>query len=204
MSGLVHLVLGGARSGKSQWAQDQAAASGRSVLFLATATAGDPEMAERIAIHRASRPPRWQTLESPLALLAPIRERARAGDVVLIDCLTLWTSNVILDQLGATSPEDLPSDTWRQIERMLVAEIEQLVDWVRGHEVTAILVSNEVGLGLVPGYPLGRRYRDALGQVNRAVAAHADSVVLMVAGLPIDLRQLTIPCLRVSDPAVDA
>lgn len=192
MSDLVHLILGGARSGKSRWAQRLAEASGRPVLFLATATAGDAEMAERIRAHQSSRPAGWRTIESPLQLLAPVREHARPGDLLLIDCLTLWVSNRLLHQIGTTTPESVPSADWRAIEDALIREIDQLIAWIRAHRIAAILISNEVGLGLVPPYPLGRRYRDALGQVNQALAARADSVILMVAGLPIELRSLTV------------
>jgi adenosylcobinamide kinase/adenosylcobinamide-phosphate guanylyltransferase len=161
------LVLGGARSGKSDWAVRTAAESGRPVLFLATATAGDDEMAERIARHRAERPADWRTIEEPIDLVGALRREARPGDLIVVDCLTLWVSNLLL---AGGDPD-----------------VEPLLDL--GLEL--ILVSNEVGLGLVPDNPLGRAYRDVLGQVNRAVAARAESVVFMVAGLPVDLRRLT-------------
>src|SRR5579884_2427922 len=175
MDGRIQLILGGARSGKSAWAQRVAEQSGRSVIFVATATAGDAEMAERIAIHRSTRPPTWRTLESPEQLLAPISQHAVTGDVVLVDCLTLWVSNVILRRLGGADPDQVPSREWSSIERHLVGEIGRLVDWVETNGVAAIIVSNEVGMGIVPAFPLGRRYRDALGQVNRAVATRAGS-----------------------------
>lgn len=187
----ITLIIGGARSGKSAWAQRLAEESGRSVLFLATATAGDPEMAARIAAHRAARPAHWRTIESPSALASTVRSHARPDDLVLVDCLTLWVSNVVLDRVGDTrNVSSVPSRVWRSIQADLVAEVRDLIDTARASQVSLILVSNEVGMGIVPAHPLGRQYRDLLGQVNRVAASLADSVILMIAGLPIDLRSL--------------
>jgi adenosylcobinamide kinase/adenosylcobinamide-phosphate guanylyltransferase len=193
VTGHTTLVLGGARSGKSTWAEQLANASGRPVLFVATATAGDAEMAERITRHRAQRPSDWRTLEEPVHLLHAIRASAQPGDVVLVDCLTLWVSNLLGEAIGAEAdPDVLPLETWQAFETALVTEAESLVAFARDYDLRLILVSNEVGLGIVPATPLGRHYRDLLGRVNQAVASTADSVVLMIAGLPVDLRQLTV------------
>lgn len=193
MTGQTTLILGGARSGKSAWAERRAAASGRPVLFVATATAGDDEMAERIARHRAERPAAWRTLEEPLYLRDAIQTAAQPGDAVLVDCLTLWVSNRIGAAIGFDAdPDALQPEAWRDLETALCAEVEALVALAKEREQTLILVSNEVGLGIVPATTLGRRYRDLLGRVNQAVASQAESVVLMVAGLPIDLRQFTV------------
>lgn len=193
MSGTVTLVLGGARSGKSTWAEHLAAQSGQRVLYVATAQASDAEMAERIAAHRASRPATWQTVEAFDDLVGAVRDWARVGDVVLVDCLTLWVSNVIFQRTARVGDvEAVAPAEWREIQDSLITAAQNLVDHARESEQTLILVSNEVGLGLVPPYPLGRRYRDILGNVNRTVAHHADSVVLMIAGLPVDLRQLPL------------
>jgi adenosylcobinamide kinase/adenosylcobinamide-phosphate guanylyltransferase len=187
---MVTLVLGGARSGKSAWAERLAAASGRPVVYLATATAGDAEMAARIAAHRAARPARWRTIEAPYDVTEAVLEHAVEGDVVLLDCLTLWVSNLLVRAIG-DDPEATTFDRARVLEVEIVARAEDLLDRARGAGIALILVSNEVGMGLVPPFPMGRLYRDVLGRVNQAVARRAESVVLMVAGLPVDLRQLT-------------
>lgn len=187
----VTLILGGARSGKSAWAEQLASQSDQDVVFLATATPGDAEMARRIAAHRVVRPPTWRTIESPIELGSAVREHAHPGDLVLIDCLTLWVSNVVLARIGTSGdPDAMSGQEWQAIEANLRAGAEGLIDTARSIDVSLILVSNEVGMGIVPAYPLGRHYRDLLGQVNRAVASQADSVILMIAGLPVDLRRL--------------
>lgn len=194
MSGRVVLVLGGARGGKSAWAEELAARSGRSVVYVATATAGDTEMAERIDTHRAARPSTWRTVEAPLEPGDAVRTHARSGEVVLLDCLTLWVSNVILRWTeDAPNIEAVPSDQWAAVETHLLGAIEELVDRARAVGAGLILVSNEVGMGLVPPSLLGRRYRDILGRVNQVAASRADSVVLIIAGLPVDLRRLVTP-----------
>ena len=169
------LILGGARSGKSTLAERRAAESGRPVLYVATAAAGDEEMAARIAAHRAARPSAWRTVEAPLDPAEAIREHARPGDVVLLDCATLWVSNRLLAEPAPTDAE-------------LVADAEAIVEAAHGRGADLVVVSNEVGLGVVPPYPLGRRYRDALGRVNQALAARADEALFLVAGLPMRLK----------------
>jgi adenosylcobinamide kinase/adenosylcobinamide-phosphate guanylyltransferase len=192
VTGHTTLILGGARSGKSTWAEHLAAESSRPVLFVATAAAGDDEMAERIARHRAQRPARWRTVEEPVRLLHAVEMTAHRGETVVVDCLTLWVSNVILRAVGLGRDVDtVPADEWDTIETALVSEAQALLARARERNLDCILISNEVGMGVVPGTTLGRRYRDALGRVNQAVAGGAASVVLMVAGIPIDLRQLS-------------
>ena len=192
MSSTITLVLGGARSGKSTWAQQFAEYSNLPVVFLATATAGDAEMTERIVAHQSNRPAGWRTIESAERLATPVRQQARPGELVLIDCLTLWVSNVILSQIGGADPNTVTGERWLAIERDLIADIADLADLARVMSLSLVLVSNEVGMGIVPPYSLGRRYRDVLGQVNRAAAARADAVILMIAGLPVDLRRLAL------------
>ena len=191
MNGKITLVTGGARSGKSTWADQRARESGRQVLYVATATAGDDEMAERIAAHQAQRPSHWRTVEEPEHLLHAIQANATPGDAVVVDCLTLWVSNVLLKAIGPERDADMmPPAEWIATEASLVNEAQALLTNARDRDLTLILVSNEVGMGVVPGTSLGRHYRDILGRVNQVVASTADALILMVAGLAVDLRQL--------------
>ena len=178
------LILGGARSGKSAHAERLARARGGTVLFVATATAGDEEMARRIAAHRAARPAAWRTIEAPVAVADQLAADGQAppAATVLLDCLTLVVSNLLLAHEAAGEDE---------VTRRVEAEIDALLGRFDEGEATWIVVSNEVGSGLVPPYPLGRLYRDLLGRANQQLAARADRVYLMVAGLPLDLKALT-------------
>lgn len=184
--GRLILVLGGVRSGKSAYAQELAQQLGEHrVLFVATAEAGDEEMARRIAVHRQSRPPTWRTLEAPRNVGKAIGRSLEDASVVLVDCMTLLVSNVILAL--SESPESF------QAERAVQQEVQGLLQACQTSTATSIVVSNEVGLGLVPDNPLGRLYRDLLGQANQALAAHAEAVYLMVAGLAVELKALSLP-----------
>lgn len=174
------LVLGGARSGKSTYAQRLAAERGQAVVYVATAEAGDGEMAARIAAHRTERPAHWQTIEAPRAVGAAIQSDAGQAEVILIDCLTLLANNVIVPL-----PESV---TAQAAEAALNVEVEGLLNAYTANHAEWIIVSNEVGLGLVPPYPLGRVYRDALGRANQRLAAAADEVLFMVAGLPLKVK----------------
>jgi adenosylcobinamide kinase/adenosylcobinamide-phosphate guanylyltransferase len=190
------LILGGARSGKSALADRLAASSGRPVAFIATATAGDDEMRERIARHRASRPKGWHTLEEPLDLARAVRQAAELADVVLLDCVTLWLGNVLLQASGQHAQDEQGEEalhtTSRLFDERALKEIEALLAVVKslGLNKTLIVVTNEVGLGIVPAYPLGRLYRDTLGYVNQRLAQTADRVYLMVAGMAVDIKRL--------------
>ncbi|MBP7763809.1 MAG: bifunctional adenosylcobinamide kinase/adenosylcobinamide-phosphate guanylyltransferase [Syntrophaceae bacterium] len=172
------LILGGARSGKSALAEKIARDSDTSVLFVATATAGDEEMALRIRRHRASRPAGWQTLEAPLDVGRSLKT-AGAG-VVIVDCITLLINNILLS-LPENTPEDTVMEKVRaEMDDLIAAQVRLGGRW--------LVVSNEVGLGLVPPYPLGRLYRDALGRANQILAAAAEHVIFMVAGLPLTMK----------------
>lgn len=174
------LILGGARSGKSAYAERLARERGGAVLFVATATAGDDEMARRIAAHRAERPAEWRTLEAPADVAARVAAADPAG-TILLDCVTLLVSNLLLAHEAAG--EDA-------VAAAVAGEVERLLALAASDAATWIIVSNEVGMGLVPPYPLGRAYRDLLGRVNAQLAARADRAYLLVAGLPLDLKRL--------------
>jgi adenosylcobinamide kinase/adenosylcobinamide-phosphate guanylyltransferase len=170
----VVLVLGGVRSGKSRYAQQLAEPYGR-VTFIATAERrDDEEMHRKIARHRAERPAHWMTVEEPRALADAIATACGTSDAVLVDCLTLFASNLVLAH----------SEEQDEAER----EVAALVASLEAPRCRVILVSNEVGSGVVPPYALGRRFRDLLGEINQRVAATADTVTLMVAGLPLALK----------------
>jgi len=169
---MVELILGGARSGKSALAERLAAESGLSVLYLATATAGDGEMAERIQRHRQRRPAEWALVEEPLFLARRLREQTREGRCVLVDCLTLWLTNLLLHE---------DHSLFEQERDALLACLPQLPGRV-------ILVSNEVGMGIVPMGEITRRFQDESGWLHQKVAAQCDRVVLTVAGLPHVLK----------------
>lgn len=191
------LILGGARSGKSSYAEALAPKLGRPVLYVATAEALDDEMRDRVAAHRASRPAEWATLEAPLRVGAALRSapEATGAGVILLDCLTLLVSNVLLSLEGEGGPEALELDTG--LARAAVqGEVEALLEAQRVLDAHLIVVSNEVGLGLVPPYRLGRVYRDCLGWANQALAHIADRAILMVAGLPVDLEALPLAWLE--------
>jgi adenosylcobinamide kinase/adenosylcobinamide-phosphate guanylyltransferase len=175
-------LLGGARSGKSAYAEQWARGQGKQVLFVATAQAFDEEMRTRIARHRQERPDHWQTLEAPLqagAALAPILDSS-AYDTVLLDCITLLAANILL-----ALPEET---TQNEVNHAVLDEIEKLLDVYARSSATWLIVSNEVGMGVVPPTRLGRFYQDALGRANQRIARRADEVLLLVAGLPWKLK----------------
>ena len=184
------LVLGGARSGKSAFAERLAATSGRPVAFIATATASDDDMRQRIANHRASRSSDWLTIEEPLHLAQAIRCASNYVDVLLLDCITLWLANW-LGQQGSLELDDAPAllETYTS---GILSDTEELLATLAtlGPDKTLIVVSNEVGMGIVPAYALGRVYRDMLGRVNQRLARAADRVYLMMAGLAVDIKRL--------------
>lgn len=163
-------VIGGARSGKSRHAQQRVEALPGRLAYIATAQAFDAEMTDRIARHRADRGPRWETIEAPIDLPRAITDAARSADAVLVDCLTLWLSNLML------ADQDVITATDR-----LIAALEAC-------PVPVTLVANEVGMGIVPDNALARQFRDEAGRLNQRIAAAAPEVVLVAAGLPLTLK----------------
>lgn len=188
------LILGGARSGKSAFAERLATSSGRSVAFIATATASDDEMRARIARHRASRPKDWHTLEEPLDLARAARQASKLADVLLLDCITLWLGNILLQEPGYPEKDNEAEfhTASKLVDERALKEIEALLAVIKSLAPgkTLIAITNEVGLGIVPAYPLGRLYRDTLGYVNQLLAQAADRVYLMVAGIAVDIKRL--------------
>ncbi len=170
-------ILGGARSGKSTFAQELATQSGKKVLFVATGEPLDEEMQARIEEHKKLRPRDWRTLETPYNIDKELKEHIGDAEVIIIDCLTLLVSNL----LG--SEPDYP-----ETERKILAEIDKLVTYMNNTNTVFIIVSNELGLGLVPKNRLGRIYRDLLGRANQIVAHHADIVYFMTAGIPLKIK----------------
>jgi adenosylcobinamide kinase/adenosylcobinamide-phosphate guanylyltransferase len=165
------LVLGGARAGKSRYAEGLIDASGAaSAVYIATAQAGDIEMATRIAAHRAQRDGRWLTIEEPLALADAVADNAQAGRPILVDCLTLWLANL----LGAGEDPDEACD--------------QLLQALARTACPVVMVSNEVGLGIVPDNAAAREFRDHAGRLHQRLAAQIERVVLVAAGLPLLLK----------------
>jgi adenosylcobinamide kinase/adenosylcobinamide-phosphate guanylyltransferase len=177
------LILGGARSGKSTYAETLAAERGEQVLYVATAQAWDEEMRLRIANHRAQRPASWYTLEAQQEVGEAITAtlQSHTPDIILLDCLTLLASNII-----TALPESVNA---LEATAALLVEVDALLAAYAQSETSWIIVSNEVGLGIVPPYPLGRVYRDALGRANQRLAAVADEVLFMVAGLPLVVKK---------------
>ncbi|MFC3861641.1 bifunctional adenosylcobinamide kinase/adenosylcobinamide-phosphate guanylyltransferase [Deinococcus antarcticus] len=168
---MIVFVTGGARSGKSTYAEGRAARSGEPVTYLATAVAFDAEMRDRIGRHRAERPAHWVTVEEPLNVPAAVQHAETP--VLLLDCLSVWVNNLMFHD-------------WKDAQ--ILAATDDLVSAARNHAGTVILVTNEVGLGIVPDNALSRRYRDVLGWVNQRCAQASHEAYLLVSGLPLTLK----------------
>ena len=175
------LITGGARSGKSRLAQELAKKAGGQVLFVATAEAGDDEMKRRIKAHRKARPKDWATIEVTMHIGRQITKNIGQAKTVIIDCITLLISNVLLRYDEKTDAAI--------VEKAATAEIKELLDCLKHIKADVIIVTNEVGLGIIPGDRLSRLYRDMLGKANRMLAEKVDEVYLMVAGIPIIVKK---------------
>lgn len=191
------LVLGGARSGKSTFAQEMAAARGGRVTYIATAGAGDPEMEARIRAHRASRPEHWRTLEAPAALAETLASCRGEAEVILVDCLTVYLSNFILGRLGPVDDGDpvIPAG----LEESIMEETAKIIAAARALPALVILVANEAGQGVVPPYRLGRFFRDTAGRANQRFAKAADRVYLIQCGLAMELKSRAVQAAEAVD-----
>jgi len=175
------LIIGGARSGKSTYAQEMARKSGKAVLFVATAEAGDEDMKKRIETHRESRPSSWVTLEATNHIGSQITGKIGNAQVVIIDCITLLVNNIFM-RYNDNTDADLA-------EEEVMAEIEELTDCIDRSNAQFIIVTNELGLGVVPADRVSRLYRDILGRANQRLAQYADEVYLLVAGIPVAIKK---------------
>jgi len=180
MTSHLTLILGGARSGKSSYAQSLAEVTGKSVTFVATAQALDDEMSRRIQKHRLERPAHWETLEIPLAVASHVQQIK--SEVVILDCVTLLVNNLLMQFVKDDLVEEAP------FMQAFQEEMNELIGGIREQEQDWMIISNEVGLGLVPAYQMGRVYRDGLGWANQRLAREADKVIFMVAGIPTVIK----------------
>lgn len=167
------LILGGARSGKSSYAVELAKKISKKVAFIATAAASDEEMVKRINLHRISRPRHWKLIEEAKNINSFFPKLKKNYEVVLIDCIGLWISNLLLEDFK---------------DRIILNKVIELLNTISATDITTIIVSNEVGSGLVPENPLARRFRDLLGSANQMMAKKADEVTVMQAGIPLKIK----------------
>lgn len=194
------LITGGARSGKSNFAELLAASSKRSVIYIATAQVWDDEMARRVKKHQDQRPSTWQLIEEPQNIRETLLDLQEEEGVILLDCITLWLSNLLLQ--GQTKPdspttpanEDSPIAPQNNLEQLvslelkITATVKEVARLAREIKPQVIFVTNEIGQGIVPEYPLARAYRDIVGRCNRILAQTADKVYFVVAGFPMEIK----------------
>ena len=179
--GKLILVTGGARSGKSSFAEKLAKETNKDVTYVATSQALDEEMTLRIEEHKKRRPRNWKTIEEPLNASSVIEKEGKADRVILLDCLALLVANLIFSKGDSTS---------ELIDQAVLNEIKTLAKISKDVQASVIIVTNEVGMGIVPEYPLGRAYRDTLGKANQILASEADEVYLLICGIPVNVKQL--------------
>ncbi len=184
MKGKIILFTGGARSGKSLAAEQYAIAQGGSLAYIATAQIYDQEMESRVALHRQRRANLWQTFEAPYDADQTIKLAAQGAKVILFDCLTLYTSNLLLNPNGPQGPEEKYQYMMKEIDKLLIS--------ARESQATVVFVTNEVGMGVVPDNALARQYRDLSGSANLKVAAEADEVYFVVSGLAMEIKKKAV------------
>ena len=180
----ITFVTGGARSGKSAYAVELGKRSDSPVVYLGTAEPIDDEMRAKIARHQAERPAEWRTIEEPLELARRVEDEVELGATVIVDCMTVWLGNVL--------EHHAPKATMPAASAYALGEVERLGRVAAERQLSLIAISNEVGSGIVPADALTRGYRDLLGEVNQRLAAMADTVVLLVSGIPVDLRSISM------------
>jgi adenosylcobinamide kinase/adenosylcobinamide-phosphate guanylyltransferase len=173
MAKKVIFITGGARSGKSRFALDYANRHCSKKLYLATCEVLDEEMAQCVENHKKMRGPEWLSVEEPIEIVEKIKQYDEKGEIILLDCITLWLFNLLLKWNG---------------DSRIVGEVDRLIDVIKQSQTSLIIVSNEVGMGIVPAEPLGRRFRDLQGITNQKIAEAAGTVILMISGLPIILK----------------
>ncbi len=183
--GKIMLITGGARSGKSQYAEQHAKKLGGNILYIATAMAYDDEMKMRIRKHQNSRPQKWETYEGYKGLGNVIREKGKFFNGILLDCVTIMTSNLMLEFCHNHPLEEIDFEA---VENKILTEMHQLINGIQDVEATVILVTNELGSSIVPESKLGRVFRDIAGRVNQYLASCADEVYLTVCGMPMKIK----------------
>ena len=179
------LVTGGCRSGKSAFAEDLVTKWGQRVLYIATAIAFDDEMKKRVESHKIRRPSHWDTYEGYLDLPQVIEEKAEQYDGILLDCITIWITNLLFSFSDTDNPENMD---FQYLEKKILEEAKRLIKALQKTSVHMIVVTNEVGLGIIPENPLSRHFCDIAGKVNQYLANYAKEVYLMVSGIPMKIK----------------
>lgn len=187
MSNKLILVTGGARSGKSIYAEKLAEKLSHKVVYLATAVALDFETKQRIKDHQSARPESWATLEESKEVSKVLDKVPEGTEVLLLDCITFWITNLLMERLGK---EEIQGEEVKRLERELIEKAKSLADKLeqKKQEFNIIVVTNELGMGLVPEYPLGRIFRDVVGKANQMIARAADEVYFLISGVPLKIK----------------
>ncbi|MCR4434663.1 MAG: bifunctional adenosylcobinamide kinase/adenosylcobinamide-phosphate guanylyltransferase [Clostridiales bacterium] len=184
--GKLTLVTGGARSGKSTFAEEMVKKYGNEVVYIATSIPFDDEMKLRIKKHREQRPDYWETIEAYKDLDRHLKDRLEGKSAVLLDCITVMVTNIMIE--NNTDWDAIEAERIVEIEANIKSEISKLIRLINGSPVPFVLVTNEVGMGIVPEYPAGRVFRDIAGRVNQMLAAAADEVYLCISGIPVKIK----------------
>lgn len=184
MAGKCVLVTGGARSGKSEFAEEYVESAGNKIIYIATAEVYDEEMRRRVATHKLRRPPNWETVEAPLRAHEAMRKAAKTADAVLFDCVTMYLTNLMFQK-------ETPKDAGER-QNYILAQIDELIDAASKGSATVVFVTNEVGLSIVPDNVVAREFRDLTGLINQRLALKCEEAYLVVCGLGIELKKLAV------------